>query len=145
MSREIKFRGKSKRTGQWIYGDLLTSPNGLLKYIVQKSKFNRAFLKNLAPEEVEYGSDGEYTGRKDCKGKEIYEGEIVFDGFVNKIIVWREGSWQLQRDYSFTEDDKEHKGTHYSTLWMWTGETNNAIRVIGNLFENPELLEDKNV
>jgi len=136
MSREIKFRGKSKRTGQWIYGDLLTSPNGLLKYIVQKSKFNRAFLKNLAPEEVEYGSDGEYTGRKDCKGKEIYEGDIVHlsSGSIGQI------SYNTHNTGFTLTPNKTNQRSEVVLDNLHTG-----MEVIGNIYENLELLEDKNV
>lgn len=139
--REIKFRGKSKRTGQWIYGDLITSPNGLLKYIVQKSKINEAFLENLAPEEIEYGSNGEYTGLKDKNGKEIYEGDIINlipDGYtiLPVSILFDNGSFVYKSE-----------GVSYLLGgWMRDRDNHNHLHcaVIGNIYENSELLEDTN-
>jgi len=159
MSREIKFRGKSKRTGQWIYGDLLTSPNGLLKYIVQKSNFNGAFLENLAPEEVEYGSAGEYTGLKDKNGKEICEGDILKASSEFKIVLSsgekvHEPNWEIM-DVIFHEG--AFKTVIVNQFNRYFGKLPSKPHhihadliaeydeVIGNIYENPELLEDKNV
>jgi uncharacterized phage protein (TIGR01671 family) len=77
-------------------------------------------------------SDGEimqYTGLKDKNGKEIYEGDIVFnDADKNKYyeIIW----------------DNENAGFSLGDggMWLQTYQLPVFWEVIGNTYENPELL-----
>ena len=84
----------------------------------------------------------QYTGLKDKNGKEIYEGDIVFDGFVNKTVVMYEGRWQLERKYSIDDEDGYREGINYQPLFLWAKNIP-AISIIGNIYENAELLELK--
>ena len=66
MNREIKFRGRVIESGgRWAYGSLITNSAGT-SYIVNS---------NIAPSKMgdryeEVVNVGQYTGLKDCTGKE---------------------------------------------------------------------------
>lgn len=75
----------------------------------------------------------EYTGLKDKKGNEIYEGDIIKSGFGEKVIVEyieKIASFRLITNHTQTKENFE-----LSKSWA------NDVKVIGNKYENPELIE----
>ena len=71
----------------------------------------------------------QYTGLKDMKGKEIYEGDILFETFREEYfkVVFENGSFRAEVDeYSLDLED-------YA----------NICEVVGNIYENAELMEDE--
>lgn len=69
MSREIKFRGKFSRTGEWIFGSLLKPWDG--------TKYLTIIHDGLYEHKVDPETVGQYTGLKDIDGTEVYENDVL--------------------------------------------------------------------
>lgn len=133
--REIKFRGKRKDNGEWIYGFLvkLSDNSGTHSYILEASEnetgygididgYNDNYVDFFI--EVIKESVGQYTGLKNINGQEFYEGDVVKSICSGNIII-HELKFSPIDGYNWEHLDKE------------------TIEVIGNIYENPELLWDK--
>jgi len=135
MNREIKFRGKSISTGKWLYGCLLKNEEG--KFAVVKP-----FKVNMDNEcsccEVDEETIGQFTGLKDKNGKEIYEGDILAS--EGKVIGWVQGG---VRGYCYDVVYIDHP--QWEKRWSLYGTVVNdypgKLEVIGNIYDNRELLE----
>lgn len=143
--REIKFRGKNLNTKEWVYGDLLQWNDGETaigvhgQFIDDGYHFNENYDKTPYVDET---TVGQYTGLKDKNGKEIYEGDIIsVNGKYPKLIRYID-EWASYRLANLTDLDCDLKTRYWhqvSPCW-WT-DYKREIKVIGNVYDNPELLK----
>lgn len=127
--REILFRGKRKDNGEWIYGSLVLCPEDVeVVTIVVFDEEKNGFICGKYVE-VDLNTIGQYTGLNDKNGKKIFEGDVVKTSHYNGVIEW------CDFDASF-EVRCEGVIVTRNTL---AGHV--MLEVIGNIHDNPELLE----
>lgn len=138
--REILFRGKRIDNGKWVYGYyapcclgrfpcspcIVPDPDGIWE-----------------PIEVDPFTIGQYTGLTDKNGKEIFEGDII------KIVPDCDYSddYSISKVYSYNGifcvdyhgDDFDSTALGFLEDYLPDGD----FEIIGNIRDNPELLEDK--
>lgn len=81
----------------------------------------------------------QYTGLKDANGKEIYEGDIVKMHVVMLSPDDKVGYVEYHKKYGYSLIMKDRRCRQE----YWASDDKATYEVIGNIHENPELLEDK--
>ena len=121
--REIKFRAWLKEERKMVNVETLFI--GINRLCFGNFKTEDLFFRDF--EEVELM---QYTGLKDKNGKEIYEGDIyhVGDKNIRYLVVWFDSGFE----------GKQLRSTSYAGLKSWAKD----IEILGNIYENPELLEE---
>ena len=137
--REILFRAKRIADGEWVEGyyAMMGKGNLIRHYIVQNCALTGLFED---PEDNMYFNDVEidpeticqYTGLKDKNGNRIWENDIIKHEISDTIgtVKW------YQEDYVGWCVDDTIIDEQQFTDEMW-----NECEVIGNIFDNPELLK----
>ena len=135
--RDIRFRAWDNKE-EWMVDDMLLSFDGeILTDDVQPH--------DTPYKEIELADEGryelmQYTGMKDVNGVEIYNGDIVHDDEVIYLV----GFGVFTDDNDFQEPTQGQTG--FYIVDIHTDETfpfySMRYRVIGNVYENPELLEN---
>lgn len=129
MTREIKFRGKRIDTGKWVYGSLLQWKDGDATICANESENNNVLIKH----DVNPDTVGQYTGKKDRNGKEIYWGDLLKSGDVIFEVWWSEDTLCYMLD--MVNPSKE-MAARMSDL------NNTDMEIIGNHWDNLELLKE---
>lgn len=135
--QEILFRGKRVDNGEWVYGYYANC------VCTHGSKYRTAhhIIEYPGNPRVDYyeiytGTVGQYTGLTDKNGTKIFEGDILEsryddnhpDDSAVEAVVWHDSGWCI----------KEGK---YGPDPIWTEGTLPHSAVIGNVIDNPELME----
>ena len=124
--REIKFRGWWE--GRWHYWGFMEDDQGNPRYYGPPQEVQDDPRGGLLEAFAERSQ--QWTGLRDKGGREIYEGDILvwphLKGDTPKVVVWVPG------ECCFAADGPDGKPD------SWLDE---KCEVIGNIYENPELLE----
>lgn len=127
--RPIKFRGKDRRTGKWYYGNLYVKDTRGRTHICTPERG----CFDIDPETV-----GQFTGLMDKNGNEIYEGDIIgcHNPRIKHLIFYNEKQGRFMAALN-GDIENDFVGVCGLDDSRWTGSKN----VIGNVFDNPELLK----
>lgn len=136
--REIKFRIYDKKF-KWMYH----SEDAYIRIWAGEVDFDRLFANGDTARTVIFPTKEaeimQYTGLKDIKGKEIYENDICKyrDGGIG-VVFWNEMRAMFGIDPSaFDNTWDKRKMICPSDEW-------DLCEIVGNIYENPEMKENKN-
>lgn len=128
---------KAKHFEEWHIGNIVKEPDGL-------------YIRDLKENVMAYINDEsticQCTGLKDKNGKLIWENDIIKYHFGNAYAQIRYGAYQSCFDSQKTEHigfyvDWSESRNYRKDLGYWINMVN--AEVIGNIFDNPELLESE--
>ena len=171
MNREILFRGKRVDNGEWAEGFYVHIPCGRFEadeHMIQTVKPDGkiGLLYDVDPSTV-----CQYAGLTDKNGKKIFEGDILRQKTTDKFKQYNDFEWERYGIVRFGEHDFRPDYAGYSTICFYVesiksvainplnhaiGGMSNGINqyyaldenypyeVIGNNFDQPELLGENN-
>lgn len=154
MKREIKFRGKAKENDIWLYGNIQIPSKENVGYFMWGGKYHLQY--EVFPETI-----GQFTGLIDKNGTEIYEGDIMglperdAEGVAYKnryirVVEWINDGFFLLDNIVMGDEVRKYGdrlaleislNSNYAGIARCFKERGLDYTVIGNIHDNPELLE----
>ena len=124
MKREILFRGKSKNTGEWVFGNLFDKDTKGRTHIGTTVRM----CFDIDPETV-----GQFTGMTDKNGTKIFEGDIVRHIETTCHVV------EVVNSEVYFDTEMLEFGLRHSNE-LFHCKVNNEFEIIGNIHDNKGLL-----
>ena len=132
--RDILFRGKRLDNGEWLYGSFCMDAREQFNGMCGVDGFIRLYDKakgKMQSHEVDRETVGQYTGLMDKNGERIFEGDVLTvdgeDGFF---------ALEFQEDTARFVMSGDSIVVDFDNFWSY------EVEVIGNIHDNPELLEE---
>lgn len=153
MNRQILFKAKRKDNGKWVEGyyckldettyciseDYERHPVPTHHYILYETMTDWGLPNRFLQFEIDPDTICQFTGLIDKNGEKIWENDICDrKEKYPEIVTYNKGDWQL--DYSYVFGKEMH--TDACNLGFYVCERD-CVEVIGNIFDNPDLLEVK--
>lgn len=132
MNDRYLYKAKRVDNGEWEIGYLYRLSENTHPFIMLCGKCGESH-------EVDEHTICQCTGLKDKNGKLIWENDVCDrKEDYHEIVKYKGGDWTI--DYSYALNMKAGNG--YCNLGFYAQERK-CVEVIGNIFDNPELLERK--
>ena len=130
-AENIKFRGKSQKTGEWLYGDLVRNVEGVFAIVPPFEITMNNYCENYEVDKKTIGQLISKIRKSNSDTCEVYSQDIVkltaYDGEIQYVIVDNRG---------FVES----KFLEFRTLIHFVDDFDVEWEVVGNIYDNKELL-----
>lgn len=136
MERQIKFRGISLNTTNFIYGSLImfNSVPEISDCTIGENDYE------YKSEEINKKTIGQFTGLKDKHGIDIYEGDII-EGKSGRFVIEFENTAFIRKAiFIYYDEDKKITNPLNPKHTLYESKGIETTTIIGNIHENPELL-----
>jgi hypothetical protein len=121
-------KAKRKDNGEWVIGFYAYINK---KHYIYTEQLIHSGLYDIAERfEVDPSTICQCTGLKDKNGKLIWENDIVRCKVGTAKVIWDKSGWRI-------------KWLRRKDLYYWAAEDIQSMEIIGNIFDNPELLESE--
>ena len=142
MEDRYLFKAKRLDNGEWVIGNLIQNPffKGVRSWISSEQE-DKTRLRSISRTqalwnsiEVDSSTICQCTGLKDENDKLIWENDIIRCEVGTAKVIWDKSEWRIE----WLKNDLWRKDLYY-----WAVEDIQRIVVIGNIFDNKELLESE--
>lgn len=141
--REIEFRAKDVDDNKWVYGTPAIISRDY--WMIEKNAYME-YGEIYDMYAIKQETLGQFTGLCDKDGKKIYEGDIVklekgyWGGTYNYVLIEENENYAVYYDkYGRFDLKTEDKDLQFKSV-AWHQLVEGNVEVIGNIYDNPELL-----
>ncbi len=128
--REVEFKAKRKDNGEWVYGSLEHITETYKGEDIQECDIYQIVTYDGIGFDVIPETIGQYAGLKDKNGKKIFEGDIVKAFYFEKEVIGK-------IEFVYGTFALTNSAISDNQLFIFE-----KLEVIGNVHDNPDLLEE---